>query len=160
MSSKYKIMILTFLVTVGFLARDTVMISGPIQMTPTYITFFSSLILSLLLIPLTENKKSHNHSKLTLSLVGFFVSVLSIFLAYLLEWQTYGSQGFLTALQENLQKAIDNLTNFGFLIVLAAILFGLLAGSNKNLRTTYSYQSSKHITSQLPYQGYGKHRKK
>ena len=160
MSSKYKILMLTFIITAGFLARDTVMISGPIHMMPTYIIFFVSLILSFIFIILTENKKTHNHAKLTLATTNAFIAVASIFLAYILEIRTYDGVTILQGSQDNIQKGIDNIMNYGFVIVLVAVLLGILVGSNRNLRTTYSYKSSKHITSQMPYQRNDKKYKK
>ncbi len=58
MRSKHKIWILTLIVTIGFLARDTVRIAGPIDMQPTYITLFVSFVLSFFFVILTENKKN------------------------------------------------------------------------------------------------------
>ncbi len=147
MSSKYKILILTLIVSGGFLARDTVMISGPLDMMPTYLAFFSSLILAFFLVILTENKKNHNHTRPALAAVSFLVALMSVFCAYFLNPASYREAAFPLALRNNAESFIGNISNFGFLIILFAILFGFLAGSDKNLRTTYSYKSSKHISS-------------
>lgn len=147
MSSKNKIILLTLIVSLGFLTRDTLMISGPLNMTPVYINFFAALVLSFLLIIATENKRTHNHAKATLALVGASVSILSILSAYLLELDSYQDMSLVAGLEANLLRAVDNISNYGYLIILAAILFGLLLGSDKNRRTTYSYKSSKHISS-------------
>ena len=97
MSSKYKIIILTLIITLGFLGRDTVTISGPVYMVPTYITFFASLGLSFVFIILTENRKTHNHSKMVLATVNFFVSLVSIILAYFLDLASYQDISFFEA---------------------------------------------------------------
>ncbi len=146
MRSKHKIWILTLIVTIGFLARDTVRIAGPIDMQPTYITLFVSFVLSFFFVILTENKKTHNHRKIVLAPVAASVALLSILGAYVLNIPSYSDGAFLTVLLDNLLKALNNLADFGFLIVLAAALFGVLVGSDKNLRTTYSYKSSKHTS--------------
>lgn len=158
MSSKFKIIILTLIITLGFLGRDTVTISGPVYMVPTYIAFFASLVLSFVFIILTENRKTHNHSKMVLATVNFFVSLMSIILAYFLDMASYRGSTFSQALQTNMARTIDNITNYGYIIILLAVLFGILAGSSKNLRTTYSYKSSKHITGQMPYKKYSNKR--
>lgn len=147
MPSKHKIWILTLIVTLGFLIRDTVRIAGPIDMRPTYIVFFVSLLLSFLLIILSENKKTHNHPKSILVLVSLLISLLSIISAYVLDLATYQGQPFLLALQNNMLKAINNITDYGFLIMIVCMLFGFIVGSDKNIRTTYNYKSSKHTTS-------------
>lgn len=154
MSSKYKIIILTLIITLGFLGRDTVTISGPVYMVPTYITFFASLGLSFVFIILTENRKTHNHSKMVLATVNFFVSLVSIILAYFLDLASYKDISFFEALQFNMERTINNITNYGFIIILVAALFGIVAGSRKNLRTTYNYKSSKHMTGQIPNKKY------
>lgn len=147
MPSKHKIWILTTIITLGFLIRDTIQISGPIDMRPTYIVFFVSLVLSFFLIILSENKKTHNHPKSILVLVSLLISLLSIISAYVLDLATYQNGDFFRILQNNMLKAIDNITNFGFLIIVISALFGLIVGSDKNIRTTYNYKSSKHTTS-------------
>lgn len=144
MPSKRKIWILTLIITVGFLIRDTVRIEGPIDMRPTYIVFFLSLVLSFFLIILSENRKTHNHPKSILMLVCLLISLLSILGAYVLDLSTYRNAEFVKAFQNNLLAAIDNIQDFGFLIVLAAVGFGLIVGSDKSIRKTYSYKSSKH----------------
>ncbi len=78
--------------------------------------------------------------------VAASVALLSILGAYVLNIPSYSDGAFLTVLLDNLLKALNNLADFGFLIVLAAALFGVLVGSDKNLRTTYSYKSSKHTS--------------
>ncbi len=158
MRSKHKIWILTLLITLGFLIRDTLRIDGPIEMRPTYITLFVSLVLSFFLIILTENRKTHNHTKAVLSSVSLVVATLSIFGAYLLDLQTYQGQEILSVLQLNAQKAVSNIADFGFFILLAAIAFGLIVGSDKSIRRTYSFHSSKQQSSTTPYTKYIKKR--
>lgn len=160
MSSKYKILILTLIITLGFLARDTVMIEGPIHMAPTRMILFSSLILSFIFIILTEDKKTHNHSKLVLAITNGLIATASIILAYVLELGSYEGVSIWQGLETNLEKAAINIMDYGFVIILVAVIFGVLVGSKKNLRTTYNYKSSKHITSQMPYQRYDNKRKK
>ncbi len=156
MRSKHKIWILTLIITLGFLIRDTLRISGPIEMRPTYITLFVSLVLSFFLIILTENRKTHNHTKAVLAPVSLIVATLSIFGAYMLDLNTYEGQSLLTALQINAQKAVNNIADFGFLILIAAIVFGLIVGSDKSIRRTYSFHSSKQQSSTTPYTKYTK----
>lgn len=147
MPSKHKIWILTLIITAGFLIRDTIRIDGPIDMKPTYIVLFVSLVLSFFLIILSENKKTHNHPKSILTLVSMLISLLSIIGAYVLNLSSYENISFGTAFQENMIRAIDNIQDFGFLIIFASMIFGAIVGSDKNIRTTYSYRSSKHTTS-------------
>lgn len=132
------------------------MIDGPIEMMPTYIIFFTSLVLSFFLIILSENKKTHNHRKSVLVIVCMAVSILSIISAYMLNLANYKGVPLLTALQNNMLSAINNIMDFGFLIILASVIFGFLVGSDKNLRTTYTYKSSKHTSSSMTYGKYTK----
>ncbi|MDO4712013.1 MAG: hypothetical protein Q4A75_08545 [Peptostreptococcaceae bacterium] len=147
MQSKHKIWILTVIITLGFLIRDTVRIAGPIDMDPTFIVLFVSLVLSFFLIILSENKKTHNHPKSILVLVSMLISLLSIIGAYVLDPSGYGEADLLTALQENINRAIANIQDFGFLIIFASMIFGAIVGSDKNIRKTYSYRSGKQTSS-------------
>lgn len=160
MSSKYKILCLTLIITIGFLARDTVRIAGPLDMLPTGLALASSLVLSFVLIFLTENKKTHNHSARTLAAISTVIATLSILFAYLLAWPSYAGKTLQEAISYNMQRGIDNIADFGYLIILACLVFGLVVGSDKNLRTTYSYRSSKNMSAQVPYERYDKKRYK
>ena len=156
MRSKHKIWMLTLIITLGFLIRDTLRIEGPIEMRPTYITLFISLVLSFFLIILSENRKTHNHKKSVLAPISLVIATLSIFGAYLLDLPTYKGQALLPALLLNAQKAVSNIADFGFVILLAAVAFGLIVGSDRSIRRTYSFHSSKQQSSATSYTKYTK----
>lgn len=144
MSSKNKIINLVLLNTFAFLLRDTLMIDGPIDMTPTFIVLFMSTVLFFFSILLFEDKKTQNHSKVKLAIITTAVSTLCILSAYVLNIHSYLNTDFIPKLLSNLQLFINNIKGFGFLIILANIIFALVFGSNQSLVSTYSYKSSKH----------------
>lgn len=156
MSSKNKILALVLIITVGFLARDTVRIEGPIDMSPTFTILIVSFVLSFLLISLSENKKTQNHNKVVLGFVSLTVSLLSIIGAYVFDISNYRKVAFLDAIQNNLLSAINNILDFGFLIIVVAVIFGFIVGSDKVLRTTYSFKSSKHTVPENNYKKFSK----
>lgn len=144
MSSRNKILMITILTTLSFLLRDTLRINGPIDMTPTFIVLFVSLVSSFFLIYIFENRKTQNHSKLRLALISFTVALLSIFSAYVLNIRSYLDADFLKVFVNNIFLFINNIKNFGFLILIVNILFGLIFGSNKNLGKAYLYKPNKY----------------
>lgn len=144
MSSKNKILSLFFLTSVSFLIRDTIMIDGTIDLTPTFIVMFFSSVLSFLFIFVFEDKKTQNHSKIKLSIIGFVIALISIFSAYVLNIRSYIGLDFVQTFKSNFNMFLLNIKNFGFIIIALNILFGILVGSNKSLVSTYSYKSSKH----------------
>lgn len=144
MSSRNKILMITIITTISFLIRDTLRINGPIEMTPTFIVLFVSLVSSFFLIYIFENRKTQNHSKLCLALISFTVALFSIFSAYVLNIRSYLNADFWEVLQSNVFLFINNIRDFGFLILVVNILFGLIVGSNKNLGKAYLYKPNKY----------------
>lgn len=151
MQNKSKVLFLTLLTTISFLIRDTLRISGPINMKPTFIVLFISSVSSFFLIYILEDKKTNNHSKLKLATIGASVALLGIFSAYILEIQSYIGKNFFQTLASNFALAANNILDFGFLIIITNIIFGILVGSNKNNRDIYNFKSSKHTTKENRY---------
>lgn len=143
MGSSKKILFLTLIITLTFLARDTILIDGPLDMSPTITILITSFITSLIIINVTENRKTQNHSKLRLGIVSVCISTFSLFGAFLFNPTRY-TEGFLTSFLPNFQEAFSILINFGFLTIVFSLLFGIIVGSDKKLGKTQSYKSSKH----------------
>lgn len=143
MRSSKKIIYLTLIITTTFLARDTFLIEGPLDMSPTITLLVTAFLSSLILINVSESRKTQNHSKRRLALVGFLISTLSLFGAFLFNPTRY-VDGILVSLLPNFQEALNVILNYGFLVIVFAVIFGIIVGSDKKLGTTQSYKSSKH----------------
>lgn len=144
MRSFKKILFLTFLITGSFLARDTVTISGPLDMSPVLTILLTSFFSSLILINTTENRKTQNHSKLRLSIVSVSIGFISLFGAYVFNISSYSKIYNPATLLDNLKQAFSSLSNYGYVTLILCLIFGILVGSNKKLGKTQHYKSSKH----------------
>lgn len=144
MRSFNKILFLTVIITGSFLARDTILIEGPLDMSPVLTILLTAFISSIVLINITENRKTQNHGKIRLSVVSAFIGLLSLFGAYLFDFSSYGNSSFFRALYSNFSMAASSMINYGYVTLLLCILFGVLIGSSKKLGKTQSYKSSKH----------------
>ncbi|MGB5823762.1 MAG: hypothetical protein WBH44_06775 [Proteocatella sp.] len=144
MRSFNKILFLTVIITGSFLARDTVLISGPLDMSPVLAILLTSFISSIVFINITENRKTQNHGRIVLSLVSTSIGLLSLIGAYIFDFSNYGDFSFFSAMYNNFSMAISSLLNYGYVTLILCVLFGILMGSDKKLGKTQSYKSSKH----------------
>lgn len=144
MRSFKKILFLTFLITGSFLARDTVTIAGPLDMSPVLTILLTSFFSSLILINATENRKTQNHSKLRLSIVSVCIGFISLFGAYVFNISSYSKTYSPSSLFDNIRQAFLSLSNYGYVTLILCLIFGILVGSNKKLGKTQHYKSSKH----------------
>ena len=144
MRSFNKRALLTVIITGAFLARDTVLIEGPLDMSPVLTILLTSFISSIILINITENRKTQNHGKITLSVVSLSIGVLSLIGAYLFDFSNYADQPLMKSLIMNFESAAQSIFNYGYVTLILCVIFGILAGSNKKLGRTQSYKSSKH----------------
>ena len=144
MRSFNKIALLTVIITGSFLARDTVLIEGPLDMSPVLTILLTSFISSIILINITENRKTQNHGKITLSVVSLSIGVLSLIGAYLFDFSNYADQPLMKSLIMNFESAAQSIFNYGYVTLILCVIFGILAGSNKKLGRAQSYKSSKH----------------
>lgn len=144
MRSFKKILFLTFLITGSFLARDTVTIEGPLDMSPVITILLTSFLSSLILINSTENRKTQNHSKLRLSIVSFIIGFISLFGAYVFNISSYSRLQNPANIIDNVKLGFHSLYNYGYVTLILCIIFGVIIGSNKKLGKTQHYKSSKH----------------
>ncbi|WP_028829539.1 hypothetical protein [Proteocatella sphenisci] len=144
MRSFNKIVLLTIIITGSFLARDTVLIKGPLDMSPVFTILVTSFVSSIIIINITENRKTQNHDKIVLSIVSFSIGVFSLIGAYLFDFSNYGDYPLLRSLLINFESAAQSIMNYGYVTLILCIVFGLISGSNKKLGKTQSYKSSKH----------------
>lgn len=144
MKSFKKILFLTFLITGSFLARDTVTISGPLDMSPIFTILITSFFSSLIIINVSENRKTQNHSKLRLSLVSLLIGFISLFGAYVFNLSSYSTSSAPDTIFINIKQAFLSLYNYGYVTLILCLIFGILVGSNKKLGQTQHYKSSKH----------------
>lgn len=144
MKSFKKILFLTFLITGSFLARDTVTIRGPLDMSPIFTILITSFFSSLILINVTENRKTQNHSKLRLSLVSLLIGLISLFGAYVFNISSYSKTSTPDTIFISLKQAFFSLYNYGYVTLILCLIFGIIVGSNKKLGKTQHYKSSKH----------------
>ena len=113
-------------------------------MSPVLTILLTSFISSIILINMTENRKTQNHGKITLSVVSLSIGVLSLIGAYLFDFSNYADQPLMKSLIMNFESAAQSIFNYGYVTLILCVIFGILAGSNKKLGRTQSYKSSKH----------------
>lgn len=144
MRSFNKILFLTVIITGSFLARDTILIEGPLDMSPVLTILLTSFISSIVIINITENRKTQNHGKIVLAFVSGSIGLFSLFGAYIFDFSNYGISSFPRALYDNFLMALSGIINYGYVSLILCVIFGILVGSNKKLGKTQSYKSSKH----------------